>query len=155
VVLACVQFPRLKYFSDLFPLAVIASFAVLTVIRAEQGVSANQDFQLLSQTIDARAGPNELLIFYNESGWVSPGVWYMGYKYYSPRSHHPWATLDQAPDSIFRRRLASRQTFWLIGPAPERYGAALFPGWQPEVVWHTSAGGICLMRKIAQPDYVR
>jgi hypothetical protein len=153
-ILASAHFSRLKSFSDLFPLCVIASLALLAGVRAEQGVPAKQDFQRLSQIIDTYAGPHELLVFYNDSGWVPPGVWYMGYKYYSPNSQHPWATLHHAPDAKFLGRLAPRQTFWLIGPAPELYGAALFPGWQPDVVWHTTAGGACLMRNAAT-DSVR
>jgi uncharacterized membrane protein len=152
--LASVPFPRLKLFSDLFPLCVIAPLALLAGVRAEQGVPAKQDFQRLSQIIDTYAAPHELLIFYNDSRWVPPGVWYMGYKYYSPKSEHPWATLHHAPDAKFLGQLAPRQAFWLIGPAPERYGAALFPSWHRDVVWHTTAGGVCLMRNAAT-DSVR
>jgi hypothetical protein len=153
-ILAGVHLPRLKYFCDLFPVGVITSLALLAGIRAERGVPAKEDFQRLAQIIDTYAAPDELLVFYNDSTWVSPGVWYIGYKYYSPHSQHPWATLRHAPDSTLLRRLPPRQ-FWLVGRAPELYGAALFPGWQPEVVWHTTAGGVCLMRNTAQGDSVR
>jgi hypothetical protein len=154
-ILAGVHWPRFKYFADLFPLAVLASLALTAGFRAQRGVPAKQDFQRLSQIVDTYADPHELLIFYNDSGWVSPGVWYLGYKYYSPDSAHPWVTLHHAPDSKLLGQLATRRTFWLIGPAPEIYGAALFPRWQPDVVWHTTAGGVCLMRNTAQPDSVR
>ena len=154
-ILASVHWPRLKYVSDLFPLGVVASLALAAGLRAQRGVSPKQDFQRLSQIVDAYAAPHELLIFYNDSGWVSPGVWYMGYKYYSPGSAHLWVTLHHAPDPELLGQLPAHRTFWLIGPAPELFGAALFPGWQPDVVWHTTAGGVCLMRYTAQPDSVR
>ncbi|MGD0767394.1 MAG: glycosyltransferase family 39 protein [Tepidisphaeraceae bacterium] len=154
-ILAGVHWPRLKYVSDFFPLGVVVSLALAAGFRVQRGVPPKQDFQRLSQIIDAYADPHELLIFYNDSGWVSPGVWYVGYKYYSPDSVHPWVTLHHAPDSKLLGQLPARGTFWLVGPAPELFGAALFPGWQPDVVWHTTAGGVCLMRNTAQPDSVR
>jgi uncharacterized membrane protein len=148
-ILANVHWPRSKYFSDLFPLGIIASLAFAAGSRMQQGVPAKQDFHRLSQIIDTYSDPNELLVFYNDSGWVAPGVWYISYKYYSPQSHHPWMTLRHAADSALLAQLSQRRTLWLIGRQPEIDGAAILPGWQPDTVWPTSAGRACLMRRAA------
>jgi uncharacterized membrane protein len=147
-ILAGVHWPRLKYFSDLFPLGVVASLALAAGFRAEQGVPAKQDFHRLSQIIDTYAAPNELLVFCNDSQWVSPGVWYISYKYYSPQSHHPWMTLHHAADATLLGQLRQHQALWLIGRQPEIDGPKILPGWQPDTVWQTSAGRACLMRRI-------
>jgi uncharacterized membrane protein len=150
--LANVDWPKKR---SLIPLGIIASLAILAVIQMYRPPPPRQDFQQLAQTIDSHAMPDELLVFYNQSDWLSPGMWYMGYKYYSPSSKHPWLTLRHPPDAQLLRQLQSRQTLWLIGRTPEIFGPIIFPGWRPTNLWRTTAGGVCLMRNTAQQDSVR
>lgn len=147
--LAAARLPQLKSFSSLIPIAVIAALALADLKWISRGLIPRQDFKQLAEIVDAHALPDELLVFYNDSGWVAPGVWYVGYKYYSPNSHHPWALIRHSATNDFLHQISARKSIWLIGPAPERFGSYLLPGWKPDIVWHTSAGGICLMR---QPD---
>jgi uncharacterized membrane protein len=149
--LATIDWPKKSY---LFSLAVVASLAILALLRIAQPIPPRQDFRQLAEIIDSHATPDELLVFYNQSDWLSPGMWYTGYKYYSPNSAHPWLTLRHPPDPQLLRQLQSRQTLWLIGRTPEIFGPIILPGWRPVSVWHTSAGGACLMRNAAQSGSV-
>jgi uncharacterized membrane protein len=149
--LATVQWPKRR---SLIPLGILALMAILAIIQVYRPSPPRQDFQQLAATIDSQAMPDELLVFYNQSDWLSPGMWYMGYKYYSPSSNHPWLTLRHPPDAQLLRQLQSRQTLWLIGRTPEIFGPIIFPGWRPTNIWRTTAGGVCLMRNTA-PDSVR
>jgi len=150
-ILATIEWPKKNH---LIPVGFVASLAILAIIQIFRPPAPRQDFQQLAGVIDSTATPDELLVFYNQSDWLSPGIWYMGYKYYSPASNHPWLTLRHPPDAQLLHQLQTRNTLWLIGRSPEIFGPILFPGWRPTNVWHTTAGGICLMRNTT-PDSVR
>ena len=150
-ILAAARWPRWH----LLPLIVIFLLTALAVVRECSEIPAKQDFRHLSLIIDSYAAPDELLVFYNDSGWVAPGVWYIGYEYYLPDSRRPWMTLRHPPSAILLHSLQSREAFWLIGRTPDVDGPNLFPGFRPELVWHTTAGGVCLMRKSNSAHSIR
>jgi mannosyltransferase len=129
------------------PLIILISLVIIVAAQMLRPPVPRQDFQQLAETIDSRAAADELLVFYNQSDWLSPGMWYIGYKYYSPASTHPWLTLRQPPDARLLHKLSGRHILWLIGRSPEKFGPIIFPGWYPVQTWHTTAGGVCLMEK--------
>jgi hypothetical protein len=152
---AGIEWPRR---SHVIALAVVACLGMVNAALVYRPPAARQDFRQLAEIIDTRSTPGELLVFYNESDWLSPGMWYVGYKYYSPSSAHPWVALRHPPGAELRAQMQSRQTFWLIGRTPELFGPIIFPGWQPVAVWRTTAGGVCLMRNShsdSQRDFQR
>ena len=151
-ILANIDWPKNR---SLISLAVAASLAILAAVETLRPPPPRQDFQQLAQIIDTHAVPDELLVFYNQSDWLSPGMWYIGYKYYSPSSAHPWMALRHPPDAELLRQLQTRQSLWLIGRTPEIFGPIIFPGWRPTNVWHTTAGGVCLLRNTTPRDSVR
>jgi hypothetical protein len=154
-IVAGVGIGRGRRAAQIIPATVIVGLIIAAGMRTARGVPPKEDFHQLATIIDTYAAPNELLVFYNDSGWVSPGVWYIGYKYYSPSSDHPWATLRHAPDERMVQEISAQKTFWLIGPAPEKFGSILFPGWRPTWVWHTTAGSACIMSRQGDGDSVR
>jgi uncharacterized membrane protein len=140
------QWPMRAKWEIAVPVLLIVSLIVADVSRLRQPVTANEDFQLLAQIIDSHAAPDELLVFYNDSQWVSPGAWYVCYKYYSPNSQHPWMTLHHPADAAALSQLSGHKILWLVGRQPEIDGPAVLPGWEPVEVWPTSAGRVCMMR---------
>jgi hypothetical protein len=147
-ILAAFDWPAQMRWRNALPLALIACLAVTNGLRLRRPPQPKQDFQFLSQIVDARAAPDELLVFYNDSGWVSPGVWYVCYRYYSPQSRHPWMALHHPADASALAQLRNHKILWLIGRQPEIDGPTVLPGWVPQEVWPTSAGRVCLMRKL-------
>ena len=65
--------------------ALVLTLLVTNVIRLNGGAESKEDFRLLARSLDAYAAPEELLVFHNDSQYVSPGVWYMGFRYYCAR----------------------------------------------------------------------
>jgi hypothetical protein len=147
--IASFDWPVRAIWRDVLPLTGIACLGMTGALWFRQPISAREDFRLLSEIVDNRAAPNELLVFYNDSGWISPGVWYVGYKYYSPDSRHPWMTLHRRADQNALEQLHNYKLLWLIGRQPEIDGPAVLPGWRPQEVWPTSAGRICLMTRVS------
>ena len=145
--LAGVDWPRMRVLRNVAPIALIAFLTGLALLRAYRGVPPRQDFRLLAGIVESHAAPDELLIFQTDSGWVTGGLRYLGYKYYSPDSHHPWMTLAGPADAKVMATINSRRTVWLIGLEPELDGPAFLPGWRVEEFWPTTAGVVCLMQK--------
>jgi uncharacterized membrane protein len=129
------------------PVALVLILLVLDAIRLGGGVESKEDFRQLAKSLNAYAAPDELLIFHNDSLYVSPGVWYMGFKYYAPDSRRPWVTLHHAADAALLKELANRDSLWLIGQAPQRDASTVLPGWHAVKFQQTTAGGICLMER--------
>ena len=146
--LAAFNWPPYPKWRNAIPIVLIGALAVADGLRLRQPVPAKEDFKLLSEIIDSKAAPGELLVFYNDSQWVSPGVWYVCYKYYSPDSHRPWMTLHHPANRQTLVTLRDQKVLWLIGRQPEIDGPLILPGWQPDEVWPTSAGRFCLMRRV-------
>lgn len=143
--IASFDWPRLGVLRDLMAIVFIAALTISAADRVTTTQTPLEDWRGLAAALDANAGPNDLLIFSNPDPWVTPGTWYMGIKYYSPGSHHPWLILDGPADAQLLRRIAGFPGVWLIGDHPENAGPALLPGWHAESVIATSAGSACKM----------
>jgi uncharacterized membrane protein len=144
-VIAAFDWPRRNFLRDAVAVAAIGVLAVVAIQRTIDGVPPKQDWRSLTDNINHFTAPNDLLVFYNQDPWASSGTWYMGYKYYAPNSHHPWLTLKGRAGAPLLKQLQSRPSLWLIGLYPETRGPALLPGWRPDAVITTSAGGLCHM----------
>lgn len=145
VVIAAFDWPRRTFVRDALAISCIALLAIVAVQRCVDGVPAKEDWRQLAADLDASAGPNDLLVFYNADPWVSSGTWYMGFKYYAPHSRRPWLILNRPADAALLRQLQSRPCLWMVGLYPEIDGPRLLPGWRPELVMDTTAGRICRM----------
>jgi 4-amino-4-deoxy-L-arabinose transferase-like glycosyltransferase len=144
-VIAAFDWPPRNFLRDALAIAAIGLLAVVAIQRTLDGVPAKEDWRSLTHNINHFTAPNDLLVFYNRDPWVSSGTWYMGFKYYAPDSHHPWLILNGRAGAPLLKQLQSRTSLWLIGLYPETRGPALLPGWRPDAVITTSAGGICRM----------
>jgi hypothetical protein len=137
----------LRWLKNCLPTGLIILLVVLATRRAYRGVPPTQDFRQLAAIIDQHAAPDELLIFTSDSGWVTGGLRYLGFKYYSPGSHHPWMKLDHPANESVMSQINSRQSVWIIGLDPEFVGPIFLPGWHVALAWpSTTAGGVCLMQ---------
>jgi len=145
--LAGIDWPNRRGLRNFVPISLLIVLAVFVLIRLSNPVVAKQDWRQLAGVIDANAGPNDLLVFYNESPWVSPGTWYMGIRYYTPDSQRPWAVLDRPADRGFLDQIKARDTLWLIGRSPDIDGPRVLPGWEPLAVHATTAGEVCIMQR--------
>lgn len=126
--------------------AILVCLAILAAIRTSLHVAPREDWRQLAASLNANASADDLLVFYGDDPWQSPGTWYMGFKYYAPDSNRPWLILDRPAEAPLLSRLQARRTLWLIGIYPATEGSALLPGWQaagPEL--RTSAGSVCRM----------
>jgi uncharacterized membrane protein len=145
--LAGVDWPKWKAFRVLVPVSTLVILVALVLSRLGNPLVAKQDWRQLAGVIDSNAGPDDLLVFYNESPWVSPGTWYMGFRYYAPDSQRPWAVLDRPADQAFLDQIKDRNTIWLMGRAPHIDGPRVLPGWKPMAARSTSAGEVCIMQR--------
>jgi uncharacterized membrane protein len=144
-VIAAFDWPRRNFLRDAVAIAAVGLIGVVAVQRSVDGVPAKEDWRALTDNLNHFAGPDDLLVFFNRDPWASSGTWYMGYKYYAPDSHRPWLILRGRAGATLLKQLQPRPCLWLIGLYPETDGPRLLPGWQPEAVITTSAGGICRM----------
>jgi uncharacterized membrane protein len=144
-VIAAFDWPRRNFLRDAVPIAAVGLLAIVAIQRSIDGVAAKEDWRKLANNLNRFAGPDDLLVFTNRDPWVSSGTWYMGYKYYSPESHRPWMILNGRADAKVLEQLRSQPCLWLIGLYPEIQGPDLLPGWRPEVVINSTAGGVCRM----------
>ncbi len=144
-VIAAFDWPRRNFLRDAIAVAAIGLLAVVAIQRSIDGIPAKEDWQSLTDNINHFTAPDDLLVFYNHDPWASSGTWYMGFKYYAPDSQHPWLILKGRANAALLKQLHSRQTLWLIGLYPETRGPALLPGWRPDAVITTTAGGLCHM----------
>jgi len=144
-VIAAFDWPRRKGLRDVLAIAFIAATAIAAIDRVKTGVPPLEDWRKLAHDLDANATHDDLLVFTNRDPWESPGTWYMGLKYYTPASHHPWLILTAPADPAILRQLQSRRRLWLIGPHPEIQGPDLLPGWRIQLLISTTAGNACRM----------
>jgi len=144
-IIAAFDWPRRNFLRDVVAISAIGLLAIVAIQRDVDGVRAKEDWRKLAENVNHFAGPGDLLVFTTWDPWASSGTWYMGYKYYSPDSHHPWLILNGRADAAVLQQLRSRQCLWLIGLYPEFQGPELLPGWRAEVVINSSAGGVCRM----------
>lgn len=150
--IAAFDWPRRPFIRDAVAISTIAILAILAIQRAIDGVPPQEDWQTLARDLDISAGPDDLLVFYNDDPWTSPGTWYMGFKYYTPDSRRPWLILNAPANPDVLRDLQSHKLLWLIGRYPQIQGPRLLPGWIPAAAEEqTTAGAFCLM----VPAYIR
>jgi mannosyltransferase len=150
-VLAATDWPPRPFVRDLAPLCAVAALCLAGIKRLDHPMPAKEDWAQFARFVDTYAQPDDLLVFFNESNWVSPGTWYMGFKYYAPQSDRPWMTLHQSADAQTLRRLAGRRSLWLIGMVPEDVSPQVLPGWRPIRAVHTTAAIICRMSPANAP----
>ena len=144
-VIAAFDWPRRNFLRDAVAIAAVGLLGIVAIQRSLDGVPAKEDWRRLAENVNHFAAPDDLLVFSNRDPWVSSGTWYMGYKYYSPDSHRPWLILNGRANAEVLEQLRSRRCLWLIGLYPQIQGPELLPGWRPEVVINSSAGGVCRM----------
>lgn len=142
--LAAFDWPPRAFIRDAVAIAAIGLLAIAAIQRNIDGVPAKEDWRTLAHDLDASAGPDDLLVFYNDDPWTSSGTWYMGFKYYNPASRRPWLILNGRANPDLLRQLQSRQVIWLIGRFPQIQGPQLLPGWAAAAdEEQTTAGAFC------------
>jgi uncharacterized membrane protein len=120
--------PLLK---NLLAAAAILVLAYASADRLGNPQPAKEDWKQFARVLDASAGQNDLLVFYNPDPWVTPGSWMMNYLYYSQSPSHPWLLLAQAPTARMEAKCDSFDSILLVTLHPSANAAALFPQWQP------------------------
>jgi uncharacterized membrane protein len=143
--IASFQWPRFGVIRDLLP---IASIAALTISAADYLGSPPQpleDWRQFAVELNTAAGSGDLLIYYSPDPWVTPGLYYMCLKYYSPDSHRPWLILNHPADPNLLLQISHYPGVWIIGKQPQNDGPWLLAGWRPQILISTSAGDACKM----------
>jgi uncharacterized membrane protein len=143
--LAATDWPPRPFVRDLAALCAVAALFLAGIVRLQNPMPAKEDWARFADIVQTRTAPGDLLVFFNESNWVSPGTWYMGLKYYAPQSNRPWMTLHQPADAQVLHRLDGRSSLWLIGLVPENLAGQVLPGWRAVYAAKTSAAIICRM----------
>jgi uncharacterized membrane protein len=145
--IAAFDWPRRNFIRDSLAIACIILLGIVATQRAIDGVSPKEDWRTFAQELNTSAGPDDLLVFFNDDPWMSSGTWYMNFQYYFPDSRRPWLILNGPASLDVRRQLQSRSRLWLIGRFPQMEGPSLLPGWIPAVDEEKipTAGAFCLM----------
>jgi hypothetical protein len=147
-ILAAVDWPRRPILADAVPLLTIVLLAVLAGQRLAGGVESKEDWRQLVGDLNRAAASDDLLVFYGDDPWISPGTWYMALNYYFPHSRRPWLVLNRPADASLLHQLRTRKTAWLIGKFPAADGPLVLPGWHPIGLEETtSAGAFCHMEQ--------
>jgi uncharacterized membrane protein len=125
-------FPRISnsIFTYLPSVAVIALSAAFSIQQMRGSDVSKEQWRSFSEMIAAKTNPDDLLVFTGNSVWLSPGIWYMGFNYYHPESHHPWLILHEPAGPDLLHQLQSRKTVWVIGFDPAQEGPRMLPGWK-------------------------
>ncbi|MGA3068326.1 MAG: glycosyltransferase family 39 protein [Tepidisphaeraceae bacterium] len=144
--LASLDWPHRPLIRDTGAWCAIALAAIFAVARIHEGPPTKEDWRGLATQLNHEAAPGELLVFYGNDPWLSPGMWYTGFTYYAPHSPRPWLILNSPPDAPLMQQLNEYHSLWLIGRYPSQQGPTLLPGWQPTPdQWITTAGAACRM----------
>jgi 4-amino-4-deoxy-L-arabinose transferase-like glycosyltransferase len=142
-VIAGFNWPNRPILRDAAAICVIVFALALSIDRLKNPPEAKEDWRQLVSHLNADAGAKDLLMFYSNDRWESPGVWYMGLKYYAPDSQRPWLLLTGPPTPEVLNQLQNRQSFWLVGLYPRRDAAGLFPDSYCSEEFQTTAGAFC------------
>jgi 4-amino-4-deoxy-L-arabinose transferase-like glycosyltransferase len=137
--LASIDFPPRAVIRDAVGWCALVLVGLFAAARVIQGPQSKEDWRELMTTLDQKASTGDLLVFYGDDPWLSPGTWYMGYMYYVPDSQRPWLILRQPADAELLKSLQARGTLWLIGRYPDQ-GENPLPGWEIDDGVKTSAG---------------
>jgi hypothetical protein len=145
-VIAAFDWPKRPFIRDAVAISAISLLTIVAIQRNIDGVPPKEDWRTLAHDLNASAGPDDLLVFYNNDPWTSPGTWYMNFKYFIPDSHRPWLILTAPANPDLLQKLQPRHLLWLIGRYPEIQGPRLLPGWLPaDTEEQTTAGAFCPM----------
>ena len=150
ILLAQIDWPNRPVLRDAVPLLILTLLAIFAAQRAVNPVESKEDWRQLTHDLDHAAGPNDLLVFYGDDPWISPGTWYMALKYYFPSDRRPWLVLDRRADPELLDKLHApnsiAKSIWLVGKFPRDQGTEVLPGWHPVgPEEQTTAGAFCLM----------
>ena len=140
-ILAAVDYPRRPFLADAVPLVTIALLAVLAGQRLAGGVESKEDWRRLTGDLNRAADSDDLLVFYGDDPWISPGTWYMAFNYYFPQSRRPWLVLDRSADANLLHQLRAKKSVWLIGKFPAADGPLVLPGWHSVGLEETTSAG--------------
>jgi hypothetical protein len=144
--IAAFNWPPRPFIRDAVAISTIGILTIVAIQRNIDGVPPHEDWRTFARDLSASAGPDDLLVFYNDDPWTSPGTWYMGFKYYAPNSHQPWLILNAPAGKDVLHDLQSHKILWLIGRYPQIQGSRLLPGWVPAAgEEQTTAGAFCPM----------
>jgi len=150
--IATFDWPRRPVLRHALGLAVLAAVALVSADRLAHPAPAKEDWRAAAADLQASAGSDEPIVFFNADPWVAPGMWYMCLHYYWPRCENPWLLLRRPPEGKLLEQLQSRSSMWLVGVDAQTAGPIVFPGWQVQRVFRpTEAVCICRMIRIAQP----
>jgi uncharacterized membrane protein len=144
-VIASFDWPRVGALRDLVPIVCIAALTVAAADHVTSPPDSLEDWRQLAADLDSETRPNDLLIYSNPDPWVTPGLFYMCLKYYSPQSQHPWLILRDPAYPQLLARISTYPDIWVIGGDPQNDGPRLLPGWRPQTLISTSAGSACRM----------
>jgi uncharacterized membrane protein len=153
-ILASIDWPSRPVLRDAAAFCTLALVAMFALQRFQNDVPTKEDWRQLATTLDSGAAGNDLLVFYGDDPWISPGMWYLGFKYYAPASQRPWLILHEPADGPLLAQLNSRNVIWLIGKHPADDAATILPGWRaiddPADI-QTTAGAVCRLARSANP----
>ena len=127
--IAAMDWPPRRLLRSGIAIAAVVLVSVDALGREISGVTPANDWRQFAGEVEQAIPADDLLVFYNDSPWLTPGVWYLGLRYYSHDFHHPWAVLYQPASARLLDELQSRETVWLIGIDPVRDHARVLPGW--------------------------
>jgi hypothetical protein len=148
--LAVFDWPPKRLMNHALAIAVLIAMVIIAGMRIQRGPQSKEDWRELSRSLDKNAGPGELLVFYGNGPWISPGMFYMGFKYYSPASQRPWLILNGPANATLMRQInGGARSLWLVGFYPREDGPDLLPGWQPLSEEQTTAGAMCQMVRVS------
>jgi hypothetical protein len=122
---------KIAWFAWALPGLIVLSMFNNIVSRLQEGPTPKADWRLLSQMVDAHAGPTEPLVFYTGRFWRSPAFWYLAFNHYCPQSHRPIMVLYGVADADALAELAKYPSVYVVGEDAEKDGPGLLPGWMP------------------------
>jgi uncharacterized membrane protein len=147
--LAGVDWPSRPVVRDAVPLITLAILCLCAVTWLNEPATPKEDWRALIGDTEENAIPGELLVFYGDDPWISPGAWYLALDYYAPRSRHPWLILNHRADAALLNELATYKSVILIGPYPSSAAEHWLPGWVPITTEEqTTAGAFCRLGRM-------
>jgi uncharacterized membrane protein len=143
-ILASVNWPRWPAARDAVPLVAVLLMLAVAGRRVAKGAIVYQDVRQYARVLDQNAGPNDLLVFYGNNLWLSPGFDYLHLKYYAPQSRRPWLILHRPATPAVSAQIKSFDSLWMVSREPVGQASKIIPGWklvqsidtQVGSVWH-------------------
>jgi uncharacterized membrane protein len=140
---ACCQLPTRRAMVRYIPAVAIIIFVLPFTIRwMKEGFFDAGDMHAMAQMIDSNVPPKGLVVFYSDSKQVTPGAWYLGWRYYSPNSQRDWLALMSPAEPQTLVQFGKYDSIWGVGKSDESDWQDVIPGWHPESREICSAGSI-------------